>query len=123
MQHDHREQQPSHAATLTQEPHQPVALRLLIADTVMSPIEVYGTPWCGFTFILREYLMRARVDHNFFDIDRDAWADEFVRTMNDGKRKFPMVVVAERVVINPTVTELQRLLDDQGVVARRPPGM
>jgi mycoredoxin len=100
-------------------PHR-VALRLLIGPTVMSPIQVYGTPWCGFTFALREYLMRSCVDHDFFDIDRDSLADEFVRTMNDGKRKYPMIVMAERIVMNPTVPELQRMLDEQGIVRWSP---
>src|SRR5262249_17348163 len=83
-----------------------------------SQIQVYGTNWCQFTFGLREYLMDARVDYEYFDIDSDSRADEFVRTMNDGKRKYPMVVVAQRIALNPTLTELQQLLEDQDVVAR-----
>jgi mycoredoxin len=81
-------------------------------------IQVYGTNWCRFTFFLREYLMGSRVDYDYFDIDSDSQADEYVRTMNDGKRKYPMVVVAERIVMNPTLTELQQLLDDQDVATR-----
>ena len=79
---------------------------------------MYGTNWCQFTFGLREYLMDARIDYEYFDIDSDSRADEFVRTTNNGKRKHPMIVVAQRIVVNPTLDELQQLLEDQDVVAR-----
>jgi glutaredoxin len=77
-----------------------------------SRIQVYGTNWCRLTFGLREYLMHSGVDYDYFDIDGDSSADEFVRTMNDGKRKYPMVVIAERIVANPTFAELQRIIDE-----------
>ena len=74
-------------------------------------IQVYGTDWCGLTFGVREYLTRSRVDYDYYNIEHDSRADDFVLSMNDGRRRFPMVVVEERVVVNPTRADLQKLLD------------
>ena len=78
-------------------------------------IQVYGTDWDRLTFGVREYLMNSRVDYDYFDIDRDPGADEFVRTINDGQRRYPVIVLAEQVVTNPTPAELGKMLRDHRV--------
>jgi glutaredoxin len=83
-----------------------------------SGIQVYGTDWCRLTFGIREYLMRSRVDYDYFDIDHDPRADELVRTMHDGQRRYPMVIIGVRTLTNPTVTELRRVLDENRVESR-----
>jgi glutaredoxin len=77
---------------------------------VTNRIQVYGTEWCHSTFGVREYLMIARLDYDFFDIDRDPRADEFVRALNGGARRYPVVIFLDEIVTNPTVTELGQLL-------------
>ena len=90
-----------------------------------SDIQVYGTDWCGLTFGVREYLTNSRLTYDYYDVDRDPRAQDFVLAMNDGRRRLPMVVVQERVITNPTVAELQRVLDEHSIRsefngARRP---
>jgi disulfide oxidoreductase YuzD len=85
----------------------------------MADIRVYGTNWCRLTFRIREYLMRSRVEYLYFDIETDHAAGEFVRGMSDGEQRYPMVVIADQVVINPTLVELQTMLDDNRI-ERRP---
>jgi thioredoxin reductase (NADPH) len=80
-----------------------------------SDIEVYGTDWCGLTFGVREYLTNSHLTYEYYDVDRDARALEFVLAMNDGRRRLPMVVVQERIITTPTVTELQRVLDEHHI--------
>jgi glutaredoxin len=87
---------------------------------------VYGTECCRLTVGVREYLADSRLTYDYYDVDRDAGADEFVLAMNDGRRRLPMVVVHERVITNPTVAELQRVLDEhcirsEGPMPRRAP--
>jgi hypothetical protein len=72
-----------------------------------------GADWCGLTRGVREFLMNSRIPYDYYDIEEDLRADEFVRFMNDGRRRFPMVVVEEEVVTNPTLKELQRVLSEQ----------
>lgn len=78
-------------------------------------IQVYGAEWCGLTYRVREYMMNARVKYEYFDIERDADAQELVLSMNDGECRLPVVIVEERVVIGPTTAELQQVLDEQGI--------
>jgi glutaredoxin len=81
-------------------------------------IQVYGTDWCRLTFGIREYLTNSRVDYEYFDIDRDQQADELVRTRSQGRRRYPLVVLAGHFVTNPTITALAKLLRDHRVEPR-----
>jgi hypothetical protein len=87
----------------------------LQAGVMASDIRVYGSDWCRLTFAVREFLMKSRVRYDYFDIDGDSQADQFVRMMNDGRRRYPMVVAADCALVNPTLAELQTLLDLIGV--------
>jgi mycoredoxin len=89
-----------------------------------SEIHVYGTDWCSLTFGVREFLTNGGFPYDYHDVDRDPQAHAFLLALTDGRRRFPVVVVHERVLANPTRTELQRVLDDYRihpqVRARRP---
>src|SRR5947208_237582 len=58
-----------------------------------NDIHVYGTDWCGLTFGVREYLTTSRLEYDYYNVDRDPRAQEFVLAMNDGRLRLPMVVV------------------------------
>jgi len=74
-------------------------------------IQVYGTNWCGVTFGVREYLTNSHIPYDYYNIEQDRHADEFVLAMTDGRRRFPLIVVEERVLTSPTLDELQQVLD------------
>jgi len=80
-----------------------------------SDIQVYGTGWCGQTYALRKYLIDARVPYEYFDIedDEDAW--QFVVDMNNGRQRFPLVVIEHRVMLQPTIELLERVLSEHGI--------
>ena len=80
-----------------------------------SEIQVYGTSWCGLTFRVREYLMKARLTYEFFDIEGDPKAREFASAMTDGRLRFPIVVIAHQLVTEPTIAELQRVIDAHAI--------
>jgi mycoredoxin len=79
---------------------------------VTSDIQVYGTDWCGLTFGVREYLTNARLAYDFHDVDRDPAAHELMLAMTDGRRRFPLVVVSEYVLVNPSRADLQHALNE-----------
>jgi thioredoxin reductase (NADPH) len=79
-----------------------------------SRVRVYGTEWCRLTYSLREYLMRSRIEYEYFDIDRNARADKFVRRMNAGVRLYPVVVIANEAVTNPMLAQVRAMLDHDG---------
>jgi hypothetical protein len=83
---------------------------------VDSEIYVYGAAWCGLTFRVREYLMNAPLAHEFFDIERDAKAGQFVVEATGGR--FPTVVIDRQVITDPTIAELQRVLTAHAILPR-----
>ena len=80
-----------------------------------SDIEVYGADWCGLTRGLREYLMNSRIDYDYFDVDRDDEAQQFVLAMNEGRLRFPLVVVQEQVVTQPTIAILHSVIGEHAL--------
>ena len=58
---------------------------------MVAEIHVYGADWCGLTFGVRESLMHARLRYDYHDVERDPAPDEFVRAMNGGERRFPVL--------------------------------
>jgi hypothetical protein len=81
-------------------------------------IQVYGADWCGLTVNLREYLTAGRFAYEFHDIDRDPAACALILALTDGRWRFPIVVVRERVLANPTCMELRRVLDANRIRAK-----
>jgi len=84
-------------------------------ETVASDIRVYGADWCGMTRRVRVYLMNARFDYDYCDVDREDEARRFVAALNDGHQRFPVVVVEHEVVIQPTIAALQRAIAEHGL--------
>jgi hypothetical protein len=89
-----------------------------MGDNVTNEIQVYGTAWCRLTYRVREYLMNARLSYEFFDIDHDQKAHEFVLAAAEGRR-FPLVVVEHDVMTVPTIPQLQRVLDAHEIGSER----
>jgi glutaredoxin len=87
---------------------------LLTEDPMASDIQVYGTDWCGLTNGVRRYLTAGRFEYDYFNIDDDHTAEAFVLAANHGLR-LPIVVIAGRVVTNPTAAELRHILDEHGI--------
>jgi len=80
-----------------------------------SDIQVYGADWCGLTRGVREYLTNSRIDYDYFDVDRDDEAQQFVLAMNEGRRRFPLVVVEEQVVTHPTIAVLHTVIGEHAL--------
>jgi len=86
---------------------------------MVSEIQVYGAAWCGVTFRVREYLMKARLSYDFFDIEQDEEARQFVLAMTNGRLRFPVVVIEDHIVVDPTIAELQRVLESRAILVER----
>jgi glutaredoxin len=80
-----------------------------------SDIQVYGADWCGLTRGLREYLTNSHIDYDYFDVDRNEEAERFVLAINEGRRRFPLVVVHEQVVTQPTIAVLRTVISEHAL--------
>ncbi len=81
-----------------------------------TQVLVYGADWCGLTRAFRNWLDTIGVPFEYHNIETDPEAEEAVKTMNGGKRKFPMVVVGEVVMKNPPIQDLNKALDRYGLL-------
>ncbi|NBC18301.1 MAG: sodium:proton exchanger [Bacteroidetes bacterium] len=79
-------------------------------------VHVYGADWCALTSGFRTYLERRGIPFSYHNVEQDAAAEDAVRAMNEGQVKFPMVVVGDREMKNPTIDELDAALADVGLL-------
>ncbi len=86
-------------------------------DDDRAPVRprLYGADWCALTSGFRTYLDRKGIPFDYYNVEKDEAAADAVRVMNNGKLKFPMVVVGDREMKNPTLDELDAALDDAGL--------
>ncbi|MEM8487026.1 MAG: cation:proton antiporter [Bacteroidota bacterium] len=82
-----------------------------------NDIHLYGADWCLLTGGFQVYFRRHGYPYTFHNIEQDESAKEAVIAMNNGKLKFPMVVVGDVVMKNPPIDELVRVLKEKQVVA------
>ncbi len=80
-----------------------------------NDIHLYGADWCLLTGGFQVYFRRKGYPYTFHNIEQDERAKEAVIAMNGGKLKFPMVVVGDKVMKNPPIDELARVLKEKQV--------
>lgn len=73
-------------------------------------VNVYGAGWCTKTGFINNYLQSEWVDFNFYNVEEDEKAADYVRSLFGGKLKFPVVVADDKILLNPTVKELKDAL-------------
>lgn len=73
--------------------------------------KLYGAHWCWLTNGFENYFRTLGIKYERFDVERDAEAEKAVRDMNGGKLKFPMVSIGDVNLKNPTIQELNKLLN------------
>lgn len=72
-------------------------------------VTLYTTTWCPFCLQLVENLDRAGVAYAEIDVDQDADAAEWVRSVNNGNRVVPTVKYADGThATNPTAGLVRR---------------
>jgi len=70
-------------------------------------IIIYGTEWCGDCFRTRQFLKSHSISYDFFNIDRDRDAEQFVLKANRGMRSVPTIVFEDgTMLVEPSNREL-----------------
>lgn len=73
--------------------------------------KLYGAHWCWLTNGFDNYFRTLGIKFERYDIEKDPEAEQAVKDMNQGKIKFPMVVIGDKVMKNPTIQELNQALN------------
>jgi glutaredoxin len=82
----------------------------------MADIKVYGADWCSMTTRTRAHLDQQGIAYEYVNIDRDRRGAEWVAAQNGGKEKKPTVDIAGSVLAEPTNAELDKVLEEKGLV-------
>lgn len=80
-----------------------------------NKLKLYGTGWCPKSSILRNYLQSIWVDFEDYNVETQSEAEEAVRALYDGKLKFPTVTFGDKFLKNPSISELESFLKENGI--------
>lgn len=81
----------------------------------MAPITMYTTPWCGYCRRLKRQLADEGIPFQEVDVDAaaDPHVDERIIAASGGFRTVPTLEVGDRLLVNPTLREVQAALADR----------
>lgn len=74
---------------------------------------VYGADWCEDTQRALRHLRRLGVAYSYENVDRDPEALGRAKALNDGKRRTPTIDVNGATLVEPTIGELTRVLEER----------
>lgn len=79
--------------------------------------QIYGADWCPDTKAVTIYLRTIGVKYDYFNYEQDARAAEVVKQYNEKDcENIPVVLIADDVLITPSIKELNVVLDRHGLL-------
>jgi mycoredoxin len=77
-------------------------------------IKFYGTFWCPASRRAKRLLNEKNIRFEWFNIDKDKVAQDFVRSVNNGNRSVPTIVFPDGdILVEPSTLELEEKLSQQ----------
>lgn len=73
-------------------------------------ITMYSTPWCGYCRRLKRQFEEAGIAYREIDVDATPGYDERIIEASGGYRTVPTVEVGGRMLVNPTLKEVEEAL-------------
>ena len=74
-------------------------------------IAVYGTTWCPDCTRSKRWLEKHKIAYDWYDIEKDAKAREYVIQVNHGNRSVPTIVFAYgSVLVEPSDAQMEKKL-------------
>jgi mycoredoxin len=83
-----------------------------------EPITLYTTTWCGDCRLVKRYFAQRGIDYVEVNIDDDPAAASLVEQLNGGYRSVPTFRYHGRVIVEPSVADLDALFGGAGVSPR-----
>jgi len=85
----------------------------------MADVKIYGADWCGPTAAAKRHIADLGVQYEYINIEQDANAARWVADQNDGKERKPTIDVDGTILSEPTIGEIDRALEEHGLVNAR----
>ena len=73
-------------------------------------ITMYSTPWCGYCRRLKRQFEEAGIAYREIDVDATPGYDQRIIEASGGYRTVPTVEVGGRMLVNPTLKEVEEAL-------------
>jgi len=73
-------------------------------------ITMYSTPWCGYCRRLKRQFDEAGISYREIDVDATPGFDQRIIEASGGYRTVPTVEVGRRMLVNPTLKEVEEAL-------------
>jgi mycoredoxin len=82
----------------------------------IKTITLYGTTWCYDCTKARRQLDELKIEYEFVNIDNNARAADYVRSVNHGNRSVPTIVFPDgKILVEPSNGELAEKLQELGL--------
>jgi mycoredoxin len=75
-----------------------------------QPVTMYSTTWCGYCRRLKRQMEEAGIPHHVIDVDEQEGYDERIIAATGGYRVVPTLEVGGRLLVNPTIREVEAAL-------------
>lgn len=75
-----------------------------------DPITVYSTTWCGHCKRLLRQLDEASIAYEVIDLDEQPQHGERIEAKTGGFRTVPTLEVGEKLLVNPSIVQVQQAL-------------
>jgi mycoredoxin len=73
---------------------------------------MYSTPWCGYCRRLKRQFDEAGIAYEEIDVDATPGFDQRIIEASGGYRTVPTVEVGRRLLVNPTIKEVEEALNE-----------
>jgi mycoredoxin len=73
---------------------------------------MYSTPWCGYCRRLKRQFDEAGIAYEEIDVDATPGFDQRIIEASGGYRTVPTVEVGQRLLVNPTIKEVEEALSE-----------
>ena len=74
-------------------------------------VDLYATRWCGHSQQVRRYLQRNGIPHRYIDLETDPEAVRRLQWLTGGSASHPTVIVGDEVLVEPSIAELESVLE------------
>ena len=76
----------------------------------MTPVTMYSTTWCGYCRRLKRQFEEAGISFREVDLDEESHHGDRIASHTGGYRTVPTIEVEGRLLVNPTIKEVQSAL-------------
>ena len=87
-----------------------MARRALLVQSAAASIRLVGSRFSPETRLIREYLSRSHIPHEWLDPDRDASVDELLHASGTGPNDLPLVLAGETILRQATAGSIAEYL-------------